>query len=123
MRERGVEGQPERGLWPREHQDDGLWQFCASCGCRGREPIPHASTGVHSCLTLQLRAWILCLSQPQRHRQAAVGADGHAEVLCAPLVELCATGDVPLQPALMGNLVPQQLNLWMGTAQQGPPDI
>ena len=48
-----------------------------------------------------------------------MGADGHAEVVASPLTELCAAGDLPLQPALMGHLVPQQLNLWMGAAQQG----
>ena len=48
-----------------------------------------------------------------------MGADGHAEVVASPLAELCAAGDLPLQPALMGHLVPQQLNLWMGAAQQG----
>ena len=56
---------------------------------------------------------------PTASSQTAVGADGHAEVLASPLAELCAGGDLPLQPALMGNLVPQQLNLWMGAAQQG----
>ncbi|KAK9821569.1 hypothetical protein WJX81_005489 [Elliptochloris bilobata] len=52
-------------------------------------------------------------------QQAAVGADGHAECVASPLAELCAAGDLPLRPALMGNLVPQQLNLWMGTTQTG----
>jgi hypothetical protein len=28
-------------------------------------------------------------------------------------------GPLPLQPALMGNLVPQSINLWMGAAQEG----
>ncbi len=51
--------------------------------------------------------------------QAAVGADGHAEALASPLAELRAAGALPLQPALTGNLVPQQLNLWMGAAAAG----
>ena len=50
-----------------------------------------------------------------------VGCDcaGHPNLLAAPLTELQA--DIPLRPALMGNLVPQQINLWVGAAQAGQP--
>ncbi|EFN56809.1 hypothetical protein CHLNCDRAFT_17690, partial [Chlorella variabilis] len=43
--------------------------------------------------------------------------DGHPE-LYASLVEQLAA-DVPLVPQLMGRLVPQSINLWLGTAPHG----
>ena len=44
----------------------------------------------------------------------AAGADGHPELLGQPLLEL--QGDLVLRPQLAGQLVPQQINLWMGAA-------
>ena len=44
---------------------------------------------------------------------------GYPNLLAAPLTELQA--DMPQRPALMGNLIPQQINLWMGAAQEGQP--
>ena len=44
---------------------------------------------------------------------------GHPNLLAAPLTELQAA--IPLRSALMGILVPQQINLWMGAAQAGQP--
>src|SRR5689334_19862073 len=45
------------------------------------------------------------------------GADGLPKLAAPPVTLLAA--DVPLRPALMGNLVPQQLNMWMGAATTG----
>ena len=59
-------------------------------------------------------------SGPARHSlslQVATGEDGHPEVLSQPLSDLAA--DFPVQPALLGNLVPQQVNLWAGCAPEG----
>ena len=65
------------------------------------------------CLTTSLK-------QPcAAHAQVGLDRAGHPKLLAAPLTELQA--DIPLRPALMGNLVPQQINLWMGAAQEGPP--
>ncbi|PRW60895.1 ion channel [Chlorella sorokiniana] len=49
----------------------------------------------------------------------AVGmaADGHPKVYASPIAELA--GDIPLVPHIMGKLVPQQINIWMGAAQDG----
>jgi len=44
-----------------------------------------------------------------------VGADGLPALYGEPVARLAA--DVPLRPALLGNLVPHQLNVWMGAAQ------
>ncbi len=49
--------------------------------------------------------------------QAGVDADGHPHVMGFPVKEL--KGDFPLRPECMGNLVPQQINLWMGAAPKG----
>jgi len=45
--------------------------------------------------------------------------NGLPELYAAPLSHLA--GDVPLRPRLLGNLVPHQLNLWMGASQNGTP--
>ena len=37
--------------------------------------------------------------------------------MASPVGEL--QSDFPLQPQCMGNLVPQQINLWMGAAPEG----
>ena len=49
--------------------------------------------------------------------QAGMDADGHPRVMGLPVKEL--KGDFPLRPECMGNLVPQQVNLWMGAAPNG----
>lgn len=49
--------------------------------------------------------------------QAGQDCDGHPHVMGPPVEELRA--DFPLRPACMGNLVPQQINLWMGAAPKG----
>ena len=49
--------------------------------------------------------------------QAGQDCDGHPHVMGPPVEELKA--DFPLRPACMGNLVPQQINLWMGAAPKG----
>lgn len=45
------------------------------------------------------------------------GPDGHPEVMAPPTSNLAT--DFPLQPAVLGNLVPQQVNIWMGSAAEG----
>jgi len=49
--------------------------------------------------------------------QAGVDADGHPHVMGSPVKQL--KGDFPLRPECMGNLLPQQINLWMGAAPSG----
>jgi hypothetical protein len=51
--------------------------------------------------------------------QVHVGADGLPALYGEPVARLAA--DVPLRPALLGNLVPHQLNVWMGAAQVSSP--
>ena len=53
------------------------------------------------------------LSTQRRQREA----DGIPAVMAEPLKSLAA--DFPLRPALLGNLVPQAVNLWMGHAPDG----
>ncbi|KAL0039653.1 hypothetical protein WJX77_004437 [Trebouxia sp. C0004] len=50
-------------------------------------------------------------------QEAGMDADGHPHVMGFPVKEL--KGDFPLRPECMGNLVPQQINLWMGAASNG----
>ncbi len=50
-------------------------------------------------------------------QNVGVAADGHPELFAAPVTQLAA--DVLLQPAVMGGLIPQQLNMWMGHAVDG----
>ena len=50
-------------------------------------------------------------------KQVRTDVEGHPEVMAAPLEQLRA--DFPLVPELLGNLVPQQINLWMGCAPDG----
>lgn len=50
-------------------------------------------------------------------QDAPLGPDGHPEALAPPALSLAQ--DVPLRPALLGRLVPQQINLWMGCAPDG----
>ena len=45
------------------------------------------------------------------------GPDGHPEVMAPPTSNLAS--DFPLQPSVLGNLVPQQVNIWMGSAPEG----
>lgn len=49
--------------------------------------------------------------------QVAVASDGHPDLCAPPVLQLL--GDLPLQPQIMGALVPQQINLWMGHAKDG----
>ena len=44
----------------------------------------------------------------------APGPDGHPELMAPPTLNLAT--DFPLQPSLLGNLVPQQINVWMGNS-------
>ena len=55
-----------------------------------------------------------CYLSTQRRQR---GADGIPVVMAEPLTSLAA--DFPLGPALLGNLVPQAVNLWMGHAPDG----
>ena len=61
--------------------------------------------------TCQLKLSISCV------QDVKVSADGHPELFAPPITQLQA--DLPLQPACMGNLIPQQLNLWMGNSPDG----
>ena len=45
-------------------------------------------------------------------QQAEMEVDGYPAVLAPPLTAL--QSDVPLLPAMLGHLVPQAVNLWMG---------
>ncbi len=55
-----------------------------------------------------------CYVSTQRRQR---GADGIPVVMAEPLTTLAA--DFPLRPAVLGNLVPQAVNLWMGHAPDG----
>jgi hypothetical protein len=44
-------------------------------------------------------------------------ADGHPALHVSPVAELAQ--DVPLVPQLMGALVPQSINIWLGAAADG----
>ena len=48
-----------------------------------------------------------------------VDAEGRPGLMAAPVKQLHAMGNVPLQPALLGNLIPMNLNLWMGNSRDG----
>ena len=49
--------------------------------------------------------------------QADINIDEQPELYAPPLAQLLS--DFPLQPSLLGNLVPHQINLWMGCAPNG----
>jgi hypothetical protein len=49
------------------------------------------------------------------YAQVPTGSDGHPDLMGEPLVRL--RSDFPLTPGLMGHLVPQAINLWMGAAR------
>lgn len=51
-------------------------------------------------------------------QRAELEADGYPAVLAPPLTAL--RSDVPLVPALLGHLVPQAVNLWMGCVALNP---
>lgn len=51
-------------------------------------------------------------------QDAPEGSDGFPELLTVPLRGLVDKG-LPLKPAVMGNLVPQAINVWMGCAAEG----
>jgi hypothetical protein len=55
-----------------------------------------------------------CYLSTQRRQR---GADGFPAVMAEPLTTLAA--EFPLRPALLGNLVPEAVNLWMGHAPDG----
>ncbi|GAB4814761.1 hypothetical protein N2152v2_001807 [Parachlorella kessleri] len=50
-------------------------------------------------------------------QQVAIGEDGHPEVYGHPITQLAR--DLPVRPALLGNLIPQQINIWAGCAPDG----
>ncbi|CAD7702113.1 unnamed protein product [Ostreobium quekettii] len=50
-------------------------------------------------------------------QQTSVGADGFLELYGAPLTSV--PNDFGLTPSLLPNLVPQQMNLWIGAAREG----
>lgn len=47
----------------------------------------------------------------------APAPDGHPEIMAPPTSYLAT--DFPIQPEILGNLVPQQVNMWMGCAPEG----
>lgn len=49
--------------------------------------------------------------------QVPVAPDGHPHLWAPPIS--CVARLLPLQPPLMGHLVPQAINVWMGAAQEG----
>lgn len=49
--------------------------------------------------------------------QVKTASDGHPELCAAPVC--CLLDSLPLQPSIMGHLVPQSINMWMGAAQEG----
>lgn len=49
--------------------------------------------------------------------QVGLGPDGHPDLMGHPLLAL--QDDFELRPSIAGNLVPQQINLWMGRATDG----
>lgn len=51
-------------------------------------------------------------------QEASEDSDGFPELLTAPLKGLLSKG-LPLRPSVMGNLVPQAINLWMGCSSNG----
>lgn len=50
-------------------------------------------------------------------QDAAVAKDGFPELLSRPVQDLAR--DIPLCPALLGGLVPQSINMWMGCSPDG----
>jgi len=50
-------------------------------------------------------------------QNAEVGQDGFPELLSPPLMAL--SDDICLKPALLGHLVPQQVNIWIGCSSKG----
>eukprot|EP00882_Tetradesmus_deserticola_P027952 GHRQ01031102.1.p1 GENE.GHRQ01031102.1~~GHRQ01031102.1.p1 ORF type:complete len:420 (+),score=173.59 GHRQ01031102.1:80-1261(+) len=50
-------------------------------------------------------------------QEVGVGRDGHPLLYGAPLVQL--EGQFPLLQPLMGHMVPQSVNMWMGCAPEG----
>lgn len=51
------------------------------------------------------------------HVQTGVDAAGQPNIMAPPVSKL--RKEFPLRPECMGNLVPQQINLWMGAASNG----
>lgn len=45
-------------------------------------------------------------------QELELGPDDRPDIMSSPVTEL--QGDFPLRPALLGHLVPQNVNLWMG---------
>ncbi|KAG2485492.1 hypothetical protein HYH03_015766 [Edaphochlamys debaryana] len=52
-------------------------------------------------------------------QQMPAAHDGHRALMAEPLLSLAAAGDFPAAPCLAGHLVPQSMNLWMGSAPEG----
>lgn len=46
-----------------------------------------------------------------------IGMDDRLSITSNPVTQLM--GDFPLRPALMGHLVPQNFNIWMGRSKEG----
>ena len=44
---------------------------------------------------------------------------GRPDILSQPLKDLFKLGDFPIRPRLFGNLIPMNLNVWMGNTKQG----
>jgi hypothetical protein len=51
--------------------------------------------------------------------QVSLQSNGLPELYAAPVSRLVK--DAPLKPALLGHLVPSQLNIWMGASKHGQP--
>lgn len=50
----------------------------------------------------------------QTSKELPLGPDDRPALTSPPITELLRQGDLPLRPSLLGHLVPQNLNLWMG---------
>lgn len=57
---------------------------------------------------------VCCLACGQ---ELEIGVDDRLSIASNPVTQLM--GDFPLRPALLGKLVPQNLNLWMGRSKAG----
>lgn len=64
-----------------------------------------------------LRAPVTRLRHACVSSQAAMGPDGLPMIWGEPVASL--SGNIPRQPCLLGSLVPQKINLWMGRTTQG----
>eukprot|EP00520_Triparma_pacifica_P002309 CAMPEP_0118636812 /NCGR_PEP_ID=MMETSP0785-20121206/2826_1 /TAXON_ID=91992 /ORGANISM="Bolidomonas pacifica, Strain CCMP 1866" /LENGTH=117 /DNA_ID=CAMNT_0006527971 /DNA_START=14 /DNA_END=363 /DNA_ORIENTATION=- len=44
-----------------------------------------------------------------------VSPDGRPNLMSSPCTELFSNGDFPLVPSIIGNLIPMNYNIWMGS--------